>query len=70
MHYRDDFLFVGRVDSDKCANLIDTFQALSDKLGIPLLKFKMLQVEWVQGYFTKAGGMLRNVPPMAYKKGK
>ncbi|KAJ1146364.1 hypothetical protein NDU88_012641 [Pleurodeles waltl] len=36
MHYLDDFLFVGKPDTDECANLLMAFQKLAEEIGVPL----------------------------------
>ena len=46
LHYLDDFLFVGEVGTNQCANLLKTFTNVCQNWGVPLAEDKtVLPVE-------------------------
>lgn len=39
-HYLDDFIFIGRANTNACSELLNTFIAICDQLGVPLAQEK------------------------------
>ena len=42
MHYLDDFLLVGTPDDHDCAQILDTFLTMCNRLGVPIALDKLV----------------------------
>ena len=42
VHYLDDFLLAGRLDTTDCANLMSCFCSICEDLGVPLAQEKTI----------------------------